>query len=127
MKRVTRNVGLDDVRDLLERPPRASIAFGEEDGVGATPVAFRSVEGAYWVGISPDMCRRAPGAGEEVVLVIDDGWWFFDLRAVYVRGRARPGGTPPRGTSSNLHWLEVVPDKVVAWHYGSLREADDDA
>jgi hypothetical protein len=32
----------------------------------------------------------------------------------------------PDRAASSLAWLELTPDKVVAWDYGTLREVADD-
>lgn len=63
------------------------------------------------------------GPGELVKLLIDDGRWFFDLRGLWVRRRTAPADQPPDGASASLVWLELRPDKVVAWDYGRLRQA----
>ncbi len=48
-----------------------------------------------------------------MVLLIDDGEFYFELRGVRVRGTLRDAG-------GGEH--EVVPAKVVTWDYGSMRE-----
>lgn len=125
MARATRRVEPDDVRDLLAAPPRANLAFRRGDAVEAAPVAFRHDGGRYWVGV-PRFGEGAPvGPGEVVKLVIDDGVWFFDLRGVWVRGRTVPAEPVPDGAPASLVWYEIVPDKTVAWDYGTLRTVGD--
>jgi hypothetical protein len=124
MKRVTRNIDPGRARDLLELVPRACIAFASDHGPQAQPVVFVWHDGRYLVSIPEDTDHR-PGSGQEVVLLIDEGVHYFDLRAIYIRGQVKPteapGGAPPDRT-----WFEVVPLKTVAWDYGSLREVSDE-
>lgn len=126
MKRATRRVGLDDLRDLLAAAPRANIAFGAGGEVHALPVAFRYSAGRYLVGVPGRARGPAPGGGDQVELLIDDGQWFFDLRGVRVRGRLEPAEAPahPSGHPEDpgLSWFELTPEKTVAWDYGRMRE-----
>jgi hypothetical protein len=46
-------------------------------------------DGHYLAGIPAD-AGCLPNRGQEVVLLIDEGFRFFDLRAISVRGRAEP-------------------------------------
>lgn len=124
MKRVTRNVDQDSARDLLERVPRACLCFASEQGPQAQPIALVWQDGRYLAGIPPHAdCQ--PGPGHEVVLLIDEGVHFFDLRALYIRGRLEPAETP-RDVLGGHTWVEVVPLKTVAWNYGMLREVSDE-
>jgi hypothetical protein len=61
-----------------------------------------------------------------VVLLVDEGVYFFDLCAVYVRGHAQPA-EPPIGAHAGHTWFELIPLKTVAWDYGTLREVTDEA
>ncbi len=124
MKQVTRNIDPDSARDLLERVPRACIAFAGDDGPQAQPSLLVWQDNRYLVGI-PETVDRRPAPGQEVVLLVDEGVHFFDLRAIYVRGRVQPHEAP-RGVHGGHAWFEVVPLKVVAWDYGMLREVDDE-
>ena len=120
MKPVTRNIAPSAARDLLERIPRACLAFAGDQGPQAQPITLVWRHGRYLAGIPASTARR-PGAGQEVVLLIDDGVRFFDLRALYIRGQAQPA-TAPRDAPAGRVWFEVIPTKTVAWDYGSLRE-----
>ncbi len=124
MKRVTRNIDPGSARDLLERVPRACLCFACDDRPQAQPVAFVWHDGRYLAGIPEDADSR-PGSDQEVVLLIDEGVHFFDLRAIYIRGRVKPADAP-RGTPSSRTWLEVVPLKTVAWDYEMLHEVRDE-
>jgi hypothetical protein len=88
-------------------------------------VAFRFDAGRYWIGL-PEAHAAPLTLGEPVKLLIDEGRWFFDLRGVWIGGHpALPDALPP-GASPGLSWFELAPDKVVSWHYGTLREATRD-
>jgi hypothetical protein len=69
---------------------------------------------------------RMPIAGQEVVLLIDEGIYFFDLRAIYIRGRVK-SAEAPRDAPAGRIWFEVIPLKTVAWDYGMLREVRDES
>jgi hypothetical protein len=66
------------------------------------------------------------GSGELVKLLIDDGRWFFELRGLWVRGRTAAADQVPDSAAGSLALLELAPEKVVAWDYGTLREVTDD-
>ncbi len=122
MKRVTRNIEPGEARDLLERVPRACVGFATEEGPEVEPAAFVLRDGRYFVGLSSQP-GRTPSPGSEVVLVIDEGLHFFDLRAIYVRGRADEAASPDGATDGRV-WMEVAPTKIVAWDYATMRQAD---
>ena len=54
------------------------------------------------------------------MLLIDDGWFYFELRGLRVRGALRDNAAPP-GLDPELRWLELEPSKINAWDYGSMR------
>jgi hypothetical protein len=103
---------------LLERVPRACLAFASEGGPQVQPVEL------VWRG---GRCQvRLPGpslpvSGQEVVLLVDEGIYYFDLRAIYLRGEVQPVDAPA-GEKEPAGWFELTPSKTVAWDYGSLRE-----
>jgi hypothetical protein len=82
-------------------------------------------DGRYLAGIPEDTDRR-PGSDDEVVLLIDEGVHYFDLRAIYIRGLVEPAEAPG-GAPAGRTWFEVVPLKTVAWDYGTLREVIDES
>ena len=123
VKHITRNIDPADAQDLLERVPRACLAFSGDDGPYALPIAFVWHDGRYFAGI-PEEANLPPAIDQEVVLLIDEGVQFFDLRAIYIRGRVKPSEAP-RDAPTGSAWLEVIPLKTVAWDYGTLREASD--
>ena len=89
MKRITRDTNPVDAQDLLERVPRASLAFAINAGPYAQPIVLVWLDGRYLVGIS-ETANLQPTVDQEVVLLIDEGVYFFDLRAIYIRGRVTP-------------------------------------
>ena len=109
MKRVTRNIDPGCGRDLLERVPRACIAFASDHGPQAQPIVLVWHDGRYLAGIP-----------------IDEGVHYFDLRAIYIRGLVEPAEAPG-GAPAGRTWFEVVPLKTVAWDYGALREVRDES
>jgi hypothetical protein len=124
MKQVIRNIDPDSARDLLERVPRACISFACDDGPLAQPVAMMWQDGRYFIGI-PKTAGHKPGIGQEVVLLVDEGVHFFDLRAIYIRGHAKQAEAPI-GAHTRHTWFELVPLKTVAWDYGALHEVSDE-
>lgn len=124
MSRVTRDVDLDSARDLIERGARACLSFASSHGPQAQPVALAAQGGRWLAGVPGDAGQR-PGAGQEVVLLADEGVHYFDLRALSIRGRLRPAAAPA-GAPAGRTWFEVVPLAAAAWDYGSMREVGDE-
>lgn len=124
MKRVTRDIDPRDAQDLLERVPRACMTFASVDGPQALPIMFMWQAGCYLAGI-PENADQRPNPGDEVVFLIDEGLYFFDLRAIYVRGYVRPVAMPD-GAPVGCTWFMVEQIKTVAWDYGMLRELPDE-
>ena len=125
MKRFTRNIDPRSARDLLERVPRACLCFASDQGPQAQPVVLMWHDGRYLVGLLEEADRK-PDSGQEVVLLIDEGVHYFDLRALYIRGQVKQASAPPEAPAAGCTWLEVVPLKTVAWDYGTLREVRDE-
>jgi hypothetical protein len=125
MKRVTRSIEPGSARDLLERIPRACLCFASDHGPQAGPIVLVWQDGRYLVGL-PRKADHQPDSGQEVVLLIDKGVHYFDLRALYIRGQVRQASAPPEAPAADCTWLEVVPLKTVAWDYGTLREVRDE-
>lgn len=115
-REVTVRVPLEESLDLLERPARACVGFIRDGEPQIEPVHLRYEGGRYVIGIEPP--ASAPDASEEVVVIIDDGVLFFELRAVYVRGVAQAAPSRPQ---EGLHWLEVEPSRTSSWNYGRMR------
>lgn len=119
-RRVTRDVAVAAVRDLIEQPPRATVAFVERDAVDLLPALARVNGDRYSFGIladqAPNLDRR------EVVLAIDDGPYWFELRGVSVRGTARRVEPPRGGGDEHLVWYAITARRILAWDYGAIRE-----
>jgi hypothetical protein len=124
VKRITLNVDLVEARDLLERVPRACLAFASHEGPQVEPVTVLVKDDRYLVGI-PASASSHLTVHDEVVLLVDDGVQFFDLRAIYVRGHVRPLAAE-EGLAGDLFWFEVQPTRTVAWDYARIREVDDE-
>jgi hypothetical protein len=126
MKRITRDVHPSALRHLLERP-RAYLAFAEGNAVDAAPVAFRFRAERYYVGVGAALIRRGVVAGARVTLLLDAGWYWYELQSLRLRGIIRAATPVPAGVDPALTWFEVEPRTLVAWDYGSLREVEADA
>ena len=124
MKQITRNIDLNSAHDLLERVPRACIAFAHDDGPQAQPVALVWQDNRYFVGI-PAIANCQLDPGQEIVLLVDEGVYFFDLRAIYIRGNVQPTEVPTDAHAGHA-WFELAPVKSVAWDYGTLHEVNDE-
>ncbi len=114
MKQVTRDIDPEQAQDLLNRVPRACLAFASENGPILMPVDLTWREGRYLVRVAG---RDLPTPGQEAVLLVDEGIYYFDLRAIYIRGEMQP-----RETEAGGAWFELVPTRTVAWDYGAMRE-----
>jgi hypothetical protein len=119
--RVTQRVSLAEIEEVLPEHARAAVAFAGPDGPECVPVLVRR-DGEFHIGLYPDALSTA-GLPDRVVLVVDDGHYWFELRAAVWRGtvtfadedRAAPG-------DDGLVWLRFRQLRVVAWDYARLRE-----
>ncbi len=125
MKRVTRNIDPSSAQDLLERVPRACLCFAYDHWPQAQPIVLVWQDGRYLVGLLEEADHQ-PDSDQEVILLIDEGVHYFDLRALYIRGQVKQASAPPEVPAADCTWLEVVPLKTVAWDYGTLREVRDE-
>jgi len=119
-RRVTRDVSVSALRDLLESPPRATVAFTDGGAVDIMPARARCTDATYQFGIVADTARNLDHC--EVVLVIDAGsnaW--FKLRGFSVRGVA-VSVQPPASDGLDLAWYAIEPQRILAWDYGAIRE-----
>jgi len=114
-RRVTRDVDVAALSDLRDHPPRASVAFVDGAAVDLLPARARCSADTYQFAVpaalAPDLTQR------EVVLVIDDGPYWFQLRGLSVRGVAERLETAADG----LIWYAIVPRRILAWDYGAIR------
>jgi len=120
--------------DLLDGSHRTCLAWTTDAGPTIVPATARF---AAWfdgtpggIGVQVEVAEALPAAPREVVVLVDAGVWWFDLRAVYVRGTLREAdaidrGRQPDSAPASAVAAVVEPTKVTAWHYGLLREAGD--
>jgi hypothetical protein len=119
-KRVTRDVSVAALRDLVETPPRATVAFMDGGAVDIVPARARCTADTHQFGVVSDAALSLDQ--REVVLVIDAGansW--FKLRGFSVRGVA-VHVQPPAAEGSDLTWYAIEPRRILAWDYGAIRE-----
>lgn len=121
MKPTTRTATLDDLRDLLEHPPRAYLAFEQSESIAATPVTFRFIDGRYLISVREESVAALPQLGQAAMLVVDEGWYSLELRGLRVRGRLRDGGASSTPEAIGTRWLELIPERTIAWDYGKMR------
>lgn len=120
-RRVVREVAPASLVDLLDRPPRATLAVVDGGRVDVLPVQVQYRADAVRFGIPPG--ARTDFVDRDVVLLVDDGAFWFELRGVSVRGRARPVEAGAPAAVDGLVWYAIEPRRVLAWDYNSLREA----
>jgi hypothetical protein len=115
---VTRDVEVSALRDLLDRPPRATVAFIDGGAVSLLPARARCSVTKHLFGVLPGAAPNL--ADREVVLIIDDGPYWFEARGISVRGTA--SRVEPRTSDDGLVWYAIEPRRVLAWDYGAIRE-----
>jgi hypothetical protein len=100
--RTTRDVTPADVAEVVVDPRRATVTFVDDGEPAIVPVRARR---------AADRWRFTAAAlaldGREVVLLLDDGDWWFELRGVSVRGVARRRGEGAVGCSAPLRRREA--------------------
>jgi hypothetical protein len=119
--RITRDVEPSALRDLIEHPPRATVAFVNRGQAEVLPVRARYHADTYRFGVLPEVATELEN--REVVLVIDDGPYFFELRGISVRGLARRIDRAEPGETDALAWYVIEPRRILAWNYEVMREA----
>jgi hypothetical protein len=118
MPPVTTRVDPDSLGDLFVAPPRATLAWAHEGRLELAPVRYGAARGRHLV--APAAAGAVPPTGARASLVLDDGWSWFALRAVILRGTLAACPEPPFGGASRDRWRELLPEKVTAWDYGAL-------
>jgi len=122
MGRITQRVDPESIADDLERRGRAAVAFVVEGRIEALPAKVIRRDDLY-VGLDPS-ALPAGIAFDRATLILDDGSFWFDLRAVNLRGSMLPADHPPDDPSApdGLAWFVFRAERETAWYYGSLRE-----
>jgi hypothetical protein len=121
MARVTQRVGPERLVAVLAEHARAAIAFDRDGAVDALPVVLRRRGDELWVGVAREVAPPEASFAR-AVLVVDDGSWWFELRAVTWRGHLEASVEAPPAEGEDLVWLSFVPRGAVAWDYGALHE-----
>jgi Pyridoxamine 5'-phosphate oxidase len=112
---IVRDVEATAVADLALAPPRAALAATVDNEIYVLPIRVSIRDPAQPAGSlrivrvpkdTPNLADR------HVVVIADDGPQWFRLRSLTVRGTATVMGDWSYG---------VIPKRVVAWDYGSLR------
>jgi hypothetical protein len=117
---VTRDVELAHLGDLLTKPPRAAVAFVENEAATILPAHACVMDGEHRFAV--DAASAPDLSGREVVLMRDDGPYWFELRGISVRGTATRVPTPSAAPAERLVWYGVAPTRILAWDYAALRE-----
>ena len=120
-RHVTRDVDPSVVRDLFDAAPRATVAFVERGAVELLPAWARVRADTHEFAVRIDDASDLEG--REVVLLRDDGAYWFELRGISIRGLARRIDLAQPGESGGLAWYAVEPRRVLAWDYGAIRYA----
>ncbi|MDP9236194.1 MAG: hypothetical protein M3P30_02145 [Chloroflexota bacterium] len=125
MKRMTRAVGLEALSDLVEAPPRAYLAYVTEGTPEAVRVTSRRDADRWLVTLPPG--TSIPDRAR-VVLLIDDGEFYFELRGIRVHGRCVRLGRNARSRAREDHHLGLRCDAnevVVTVRAAAAATADD--
>jgi hypothetical protein len=117
MARVTNRVDPASLADLLAAPARATLAWVRADQLELAPVRYAWDRGRHLVAAAGSETPPPPGA--RASLVLDEGFAWFALRAVTLRGTLATCAASPAPAGA---WLELVPERVAAWDYGRLHE-----
>jgi hypothetical protein len=120
--RISNRVRPEHLRELFEALRTATLAYVDPAGaLHALPVAFRWEGGRTHVGLPREGCPTGLGTGATIAVTADAGFYWWDLRALLVRGSLVAAG-PPAAADPALDWFEVVPRTTTAWDYSTLHE-----
>lgn len=110
--RVTRDVDPEMVSDLYASAARKCLSFAVDGSASVLPVDVRrDTSGLFVRAIHAGDVVPAPGT--EVVVLVDAGEEWFDLRAIYVRASVVDLGSDG--------WSKLDPHRTAAWDYGRIR------
>jgi len=121
MGRTTQRVDPSALDVLIEHPPRAAIAFPRGNDVEVAPIVFQRIGGRFWIGIDRELLtdHTIPLAA---VVLLDDGRYWFELRAITWRGCLVSPSKPPPTLPGDLVWFEFLVEGSVCWDYATLHE-----
>ncbi|HYN33839.1 MAG TPA: hypothetical protein VES40_14540 [Ilumatobacteraceae bacterium] len=115
--RVTQRVTIDDLADLVSNPQRAALAFSTSNGPECVPVVVRSTD-RFEVGLDRHALDGV-NVPDRATLVVDDGRYWFELRAIVRRGELR---RVPANNESLIVRFTFETHTSAAWDYGALHE-----
>lgn len=122
MGRITQRVEPEPLADRLIGHGRAAVAFDEAGAVTALPARVRRRDGRLWVGVPRESVPPSAGL-DRVTVLLDDGEFWFELRAVNWRGRLTAAAAPDG--REDLAWFVFTPRRATAWDYATLHEERD--
>ncbi len=122
MRRVTNRVDPATLDALRVQPPRATLAYEREGAIDVAPVAYRRDGAGHHVGLARGDDDTLPAPGARASLVLDDGFSWFALRAITVRGTLDPAVERVASDTPDLAWYKLMPERITAWDYGTLHE-----
>ncbi|MCK8670016.1 hypothetical protein M1M07_02645 [Rhodococcus sp. HM1] len=105
------------VAELLARG-RAAVAFDHDERVDALPARVVSEGEKLRAGLHPESLP-ADAAFDRVTLILDDGSFWFELRAVNLRGRMVRAADV---TTDGLAWFDLEQRRATGWDYAKLHE-----
>jgi len=118
--KVTRDVEPAALPDLLAHPPRASLAYVDGDSVTIVPARARCDDGVWHFMLREADCRDLEG--QEIVLIMDDGPYWFELRGISARGIAKRAAAKGDAAGDGLAHYTVEVRRLLSWDYGAVRE-----
>lgn len=96
------------------------MAVVDRDETDVLPVRARCRADTHRFGVLPEVATDFEN--REVVLVMDDGLYWFELRGISIRGRAgRIDRTQP-GATDALAWYAIEPRRILTWDDRAIRE-----
>jgi hypothetical protein len=110
-------VTIDDLADLVSSPPRAALAFSTASGPECVPAVVRITD-RLEVGLDHNALDGLD-VPDRATLVVDDGRYWFELRAIVRRGALR---SVPDDNEEPIVWFEFETHTSAAWDYGALHE-----
>jgi hypothetical protein len=116
---VTQRVAAGELDSLVDDAARAALAIAGPAGPAIVPVLVRRDGEELAVGIEPANTERFIGL--PVMVLVDDGRFWFELRAIAWRGRLDPARATS-GSGDVLTWLPLRVEHVAAWDYARLHE-----